>query len=164
MQAFYRSILGHGDAQASPEERQALRHALIDYGALQPSPVQNPTDSSKGYDTPYAATSGSPTFTNGSVRHLLESTPCVTNSSQQKPFANVQNQSFVPPPTPALSSNSYQQAYSWTSPPSIPPLEADDTFNTDSFDLSNAELEELMMNATQDFWASFPGEVGAGYQ
>jgi hypothetical protein len=45
----------------------------------------------------------------------------------------------------------------------VPPLEADETFNLDSFDLSNAELEEMMHNATQDFWASFPGEVGVGY-
>jgi hypothetical protein len=40
MQAYYRSILGQ-DGPASPEERQALRHAMIDYGALQPSPVQH---------------------------------------------------------------------------------------------------------------------------
>jgi hypothetical protein len=45
----------------------------------------------------------------------------------------------------------------------IPPLEADETFNLDSFDFS-AEMEEMMMNATQDFWGSFPGEVGVGYQ
>jgi hypothetical protein len=48
----------------------------------------------------------------------------------------------------------------WNSPNEVPPLEADETFNLDSFDLSNAELEEMMINATQDFWASFPGEVG----
>jgi hypothetical protein len=45
----------------------------------------------------------------------------------------------------------------------VPPLEEDETFNLDAFDLSNAELDEMMMNATQDFWASFPGEVGVGY-
>lgn len=43
MQAYYRSVLGH-EAPASPEERQALRRAMIDYGALQPSPVQKPAD------------------------------------------------------------------------------------------------------------------------
>jgi hypothetical protein len=43
-------------------------------------------------------------------------------------------------------------------------LEADETFNLDNFDLTNEELEQMMMNATQDFWASFPGEVGVGYQ
>jgi hypothetical protein len=49
MQAYYRSVLGQ-DGPASPEERQALRHAMIDYGALQPSPVQKPTDTSRNND------------------------------------------------------------------------------------------------------------------
>lgn len=43
----------------------------------------------------------------------------------------------------------------------ILPLEADDTFNLD-FDFGSAEVEEMIMGATQDFWASFPGEVGLG--
>lgn len=56
--------------------------------------------------------------------------------------------------------NGYSGTYAWDSPTTIPPLEADETFNLDSFDMSNAELEEMIANATQDFWASFPGEVG----
>lgn len=59
MQAYYRSILGQ-DGPASPEERQALRHAMIDYGALQPSPVQKPNDSSRAPETPLVASSLSP--------------------------------------------------------------------------------------------------------
>lgn len=43
MQAYYRSALGQ-DGPVSPDERQALRRAMIDYGALQPSPVQRPLD------------------------------------------------------------------------------------------------------------------------
>lgn len=43
MQAYYRSVLGQ-DGPVSPDERQALRRAMIDYGALQPSPVQKPVD------------------------------------------------------------------------------------------------------------------------
>jgi hypothetical protein len=42
-------------------------------------------------------------------------------------------------------------------------LEADETFNLESFDLTNEQLEAMMIGATQDFWASFPGEVGSGY-
>lgn len=38
MQAYYRTIHGE-DGPVSPDERQALRTAMIDYGALQPSPV-----------------------------------------------------------------------------------------------------------------------------
>lgn len=68
------------------------------------------------------------------------------------------------PPSAAPTPNAYPSSYAWNTPNEIPPLEADETFNLDSFDLSNAELEEMMINATQDFWASFPGEVGVGYQ
>jgi hypothetical protein len=39
----------------------------------------------------------------------------------------------------------------------------DETFDFTGFDMSNAEMDEIMMTATQDFWASFPGEVGTGY-
>lgn len=44
MQVYYRTVLGQ-DGPVSPDERQALRRAMIDYGALQPTPVQKPVDS-----------------------------------------------------------------------------------------------------------------------
>jgi len=72
-------------------------------------------------------------------------------------------QSFANTPATAPESNGYSASFSWNASHSIPPLEADDTFNVNSFDLTNAELEDVFMNATQDFWASFPGEVGVGY-
>jgi hypothetical protein len=43
MQAYYRSVIGQATS-ASPEERQALRSAMVDYGALQTSPVQKPVN------------------------------------------------------------------------------------------------------------------------
>lgn len=74
------------------------------------------------------------------------------------------SQPLVTPPTASATPTGFNNgAYSWNAPNAIPPLELDETFNFDGFDLSNADLEEIMMNATQDFWASFPGEVGAGY-
>jgi hypothetical protein len=67
-------------------------------------------------------------------------------------------------PTPTPTPNSFNHnSYSWNTANAIPPLELDETFSFEGFDLSNADLEELIMNATQDFWASFPGEVGVGY-
>lgn len=60
MQAYYRSVLGQ-DGPASPEERQALRHAMIDYGALQPSPVQKPNESSRVHESSLAHSVHSPT-------------------------------------------------------------------------------------------------------
>lgn len=76
----------------------------------------------------------------------------------------ISTQPLMSPPTTVPTPNGYNSTFSWNTPQPIPPLEADETFNLDSFDLTNAELEEMMMNATQDFWASFPGEVGVGYQ
>lgn len=145
MQAYYRSVLGQA-APASPEERQALRHAMIDYGALQPSPVQKPHDSTKEQD-------------HGVVASSLAQRP-----EQQQPHSlKYAYHSLTSPPTTVASPNANSTTYAWTSPNGIPPLEADDTFNMDAFDLTNAELEDIITNATQDFWASFPGEVGVGY-
>jgi hypothetical protein len=67
MQAYYRSVLGQ-DGPASPEERQALRRAMIDYGALQPSPVQKPSDGSSAMDTS-SATNIASTLPPHEVRH-----------------------------------------------------------------------------------------------
>ncbi|CAA9965981.1 Fungal-trans multi-domain protein [Pyrenophora teres f. maculata] len=146
MQAYYRSILGP-DGPASPEERQALRHAMIDYGALQPSPVQKPTDSHRANDNIMAARSPS--------QHPNDRKPMIAN------ITNPQITSPMPVSTP--TPNGYTNGFPWNTPPAVPPLEADETFNLDSFDLTNEELEAMMVNATQDFWASFPGEVGVGY-
>jgi hypothetical protein len=41
MRAFYRTVVCQ-EGPVSPDEQQALRRAMIDYGALQPSPVQKP--------------------------------------------------------------------------------------------------------------------------
>jgi hypothetical protein len=71
MQAYYRSALGQ-DGPASPEERQALRRAMIDYGALQPSPVQKPQDNSSSMDTS-SATNIASTLPSHEVRYLHDS-------------------------------------------------------------------------------------------
>jgi hypothetical protein len=63
---------------------------------------------------------------------------------------------------PFVGPNNYTSNFNWNAHQSIPPLEEDDTANL-NFDISSEELDEIMMNATQEFWASFPGEVGVGY-
>jgi hypothetical protein len=162
MQAYYRSVLGP-DGPASPEERQALRHAMIDYGALQPSPVQKPTDSR---DATIMVSSRSPAQQHNDVRPQYRIYISLLTQSKRKPMiANLTNPPVTSPlPAAAPTPNSYSSNFSWNTPPAVPPLEADETFNLDSFDLTNEELEAMMINATQDFWASFPGEVGVGYQ
>lgn len=59
MQVYYRSVLGQ-DSPALPGERQALRRAMIDYGALQRSPVQKPSEGNKRPDTTSVQTVISP--------------------------------------------------------------------------------------------------------
>lgn len=169
MQAYYRSALGQ-DPPASPEERQVLRRAMIDYGALQPSPVQK-QDSSSTLDTSAVAMSILPKLSIREVRLFPHAYLTFTDPTQPKPMTmHIQTtktnniNSVIIPPTNAPTPNAYPTTCGWNAQAEIPPLEADETFNLDSFDLSNAELEEMMINATQDFWASFPGEVGVGYQ
>lgn len=164
MQAYYRSVLGQ-DGPASPEERQALRHAMIDYGALQPSPVQKPNESSRVAESPVVTSSLSPTDHHTHVGFAASLSTHLLTLSQRKPIiANITNPSLGSPmPTTVATPSSYTPNFAWNTPPAVPPLEADETFNLDSFDLTNEELEVMMMNATQEFWASFPGEVGVGY-
>jgi hypothetical protein len=104
------------------------------------------------------------------VKPLLRFWCSFANVSKAKPVnIPLHNHNFITPPgaTPTqneYNSNGSNESFAWGTSNAIPPLEADENFNNNSFDLSNAELEEMMINATQDFWASFPGEVGVGYQ
>ncbi|KAF1940342.1 hypothetical protein EJ02DRAFT_445510 [Clathrospora elynae] len=148
MQAYYRSVLDQ-DAPVEPEERQALKHAMIDYGALQPSPVQKPADLSRANETNGVADSQLP----------IECKPSTT-------LTNLTNHSLASPSAITSTPSTHASNFSWNkstnTPPPIPPLEADESFNFQSFDLTNEGLEAMMMS-TEDFWASFPGEVGGGY-
>ena len=140
---------------------------MIDYGALQPSPVQKPADSSKLPDTNIFRSSISPSQQHTEVCIPQSPSHCNCTDSHLQPKTmptTLQTPNIISPPTiTTTTSNGFPSTFSWNAPDAVPPLEADETFNLDSFDLTNAELEEMMMNATQDFWASFPGEVDVGY-
>jgi hypothetical protein len=159
MQAYYRSTVGQG-GPASPEERTALRRAMTDYGALQPTPVQKHTESVRGPDTSIVQTTISP---------VQGHRPLSTPQSHMKSLSQHQSESSTPSqynvlsPPSAQTPNAYTPTYSWTSVNAIPIPHMDETFDFTGFDMSNAEMDEIMMTATQDFWASFPGEVGTGY-
>ena len=136
---------------------------MIDYGALQPSPVQKPAESNKGPDTTIVQTviSPPPQEVCPKTNSSKDSTNMIKNKFLSVTLAS---EPMVTPPTTTQTSNGYNNnTFSWNTSNDILPLEADDTFNFEGFDLSNADIEEIMINATQDFWASFPGEVGAGY-
>jgi len=146
MQAYYRSVLGQ-EPPVSPDERQALRHAMVDYGALQPSPVQKPVDTDINRNPPQEV---SPPHS-GTQHPLI-----LLQQSHTTQTANMT--ALISPPNSTPSG--YTSNFNWNAHQSIPPLEEDELFM--NFELSNEELEEIMMNATQEFWASFPGEVGVG--
>ncbi|KAF1998472.1 hypothetical protein P154DRAFT_438956 [Amniculicola lignicola CBS 123094] len=146
MQAYYKTVLGQ-DGPVSPDERKALRSAMIDYGALQPSPVQKPADAEKE--------ESDPAMVRDSKHSLCSVFPAIAIDDEQQLSAPP---ALMSPPT--STPNGYTSF--WQPQQPILPLEADETFDLD-FDFSNADMEAMMMSATQDFWASFPGEVGAGY-
>ncbi|KAF2279118.1 uncharacterized protein EI97DRAFT_394093 [Westerdykella ornata] len=130
MQAYYRSAVGHA-SPVSSDERQALRRAMIDYGALQPSPVQRPGEFARPSDA-YVARPA-----------VIHEQPTAVSSPllMSPPLSTPQNQS-----TASANGNSALS----------PALDIDQTFDL-NFDFTNSDMEALMMSA-QDFWVSFPGE------
>lgn len=60
---------------------------------------------------------------------------------------------------PVTTPNAHMSSM-WNSHTVSPSLEDEPVLDFD-FDLSNADIEQMMMTATQDFWVSFPGEVGS---
>ena len=57
------------------------------------------------------------------------------------------------------TSTPFGSAGSLVSPGQTFPVSNDNSFDSD-FDFANADFDNIMVNATQGFWASFPGEVG----
>jgi hypothetical protein len=122
---------------------------MIDYGALQPSPVGRVADNN----------------------HLASSTlpPIREGKAPVYQSHHPDNKHHLPPPqaivSPAPTATPSTYAPSFVSPGQHAQLALDDEpFELDfGFDFSSNEVEAMMMNATQEFWVSFPGEVGAGF-
>ncbi|KAF2138078.1 uncharacterized protein K452DRAFT_328996 [Aplosporella prunicola CBS 121167] len=118
MQACYRRVQSEGGSSIPDAEQRTIRSAMVDYGALQPSPVQAEEEMS------------------------IQVNPEVVSNSN------------------ALGSNNQLDS----------PKLIDDYTNEDAFlqgewldfdiGVPDAELDAMFMNATQEFWATFPGEVG----
>jgi hypothetical protein len=83
--------------------------------------------------------------------------------SQHQPENTPPQYNVLSPATSVPTSNVYTPTFSWATVNAISIPEMNETFDFPGFDMSSAEMDEIMMTATQDFWASFPGEVGAGY-
>ncbi|OJD30811.1 transcriptional regulatory protein [Diplodia corticola] len=119
MQACYRRVHVEGGGSIPDAEQRTIRSAMIDYGALQPSPVQ----------------------------------PDEEGSNQAVPSSNPLDASVPARAESAGATNPVDQVIT------------DDAFLTQDWsnvdlNISDADLDAMFMNATQDFWASFPGEVG----
>ncbi|EKG12261.1 Transcription factor fungi [Macrophomina phaseolina MS6] len=119
MQACYRRVRVEGGNSIPDAEQRTIRSAMIDYGALQPSPVQEEEDG-------------------GATAVPVSNTPdsSIPTTTSQIPALNPVVQ-FI----------------------------TDDAFLTDDWanvdiNISDADLDAMFVNATQEFWASFPGEVG----
>ena len=161
MQAYYRSALGQdGGGPVSPDERQALQRAMIDYGALQPSPVQKPLDPASSNATPDR------TIVRNSVArepaslaaHNLMSPPSNVPNGNGYTSANIPS---YPQWNPSPQQHSIQAQGMAQSQLQQQPLGLGDGFDEDfDFDFANVDMEALGY-ATQDFWGSFPGEVGS---
>ncbi|GME58533.1 transcriptional regulatory protein [Neofusicoccum parvum] len=119
MQACYRRVRIEGGSSIPDAEQRTIRSALIDYGALQPSPVQADEE----------------------------------GSTQTVPSSN--------PPDASIPARADQSG----AVTSMDQIMTDDAFLTGDWanldiNISDADLDSMFMNATQDFWGSFPGEVG----
>ncbi|KAB2577672.1 putative transcriptional regulatory protein [Lasiodiplodia theobromae] len=119
MQACYRRARVEGGSSIPDAEQRTIRSAMIDYGALQPSPVQTDEE----------------------------------GNTQTVPSSNPPDASVLTRAEPAGTTNPVDQVIT------------DDAFLTQDWtnvdlNISDADLDAMFMNATQEFWASFPGEVG----
>ncbi|KAK7525992.1 fungal-specific transcription factor domain-containing protein [Phyllosticta citriasiana] len=155
MQACYRRVRNEGGSSIPETEQRTIRNAIVDYGALQPSPVQAEDE----VNTPAPSNL---TF------HLHQQRPSLpTDPSNNTPATADTSAAAIT--TTTTTTITADQPH--TGPPSrtyspLPQLPDDDAFfegDWSMFDdnaLQNADLDALFLNATQEFWGAFPGEVG----
>jgi hypothetical protein len=139
MQIFYTNIKTRGENGVSSSERNEMRNAIVDYGALHHTPTHDNTSTP---NTPRA------TPTLPKVSNLISPTPTVQHQTHSRQQTEAPSQGSQAPShredTP--SSKTY---YDFTDI---------DIFSTD-YTISNAEMEAVILSSTQDFWALLPGEV-----
>ncbi|KAK8241187.1 fungal-specific transcription factor domain-containing protein [Phyllosticta capitalensis] len=147
MQACYRRVRNEGGGSIPETEQRTIRNAIIDYGALQPSPVQAEDE----VNTPAAS----------------DRPPLPTDPSNATTTANTSAAATVATTAdPAQNQPQLAGTISRTTFSPLPQLPDDDAFfegDWSTFDdvaLQNADLDALFLNATQEFWGAFPGEVG----
>jgi len=138
MQIFYTNIKTKGEQGVTRNERQEMKNAIIDYGALQASPVHD-----QALDSEVPSVSRYPKL----VYYLLTYKPAFREAS-------IPSESVSPPRTTAadnsdLLPNRTQDDFSF----------ADIDMFDSEFNLNDSDLEAAIADATQGFWVNFPGEM-----
>ncbi|KAF1983276.1 hypothetical protein K402DRAFT_175832 [Aulographum hederae CBS 113979] len=149
MQAFYSNIKTKGDESVSRDERREIRNAIIDYGALQPSPVQDNHSEHSSSDAEAAASASS----NQNNAYIT-----VVKSDSSPPDESILGVQTTPTMPMQQQGQQPQGGYDM---PLMQDFLPDDLemFDTD-FTIHDADLEAMIADATQGFWMNFPGEVG----
>lgn len=144
MQAFYRNLKAKGDEGVTPDERENLKNALVDYGHLQsPAPEQSPA-SSHSHHSPaevHIEKSEAPSAPSPLATAMATASANLDPNQQYSP--STQQGQFMDP-------NAYSADVMW---------DVTNPFEYD-FDFNSADFDAIMADATQGFWVDFPGEVG----
>ncbi|OPB46492.1 Zn2Cys6 transcriptional regulator [Trichoderma guizhouense] len=136
MHIFYSNVKSKGNQSMSPSARREMRNAIIDYGALQPSPVQ-------------AADSASEEET------LVVSEQDETNQNEIST-----NDTEISPNEPEMSTNETELISHEFGV--VPPADYD-LFDT-HFDIDST-MAASFADATQGFWEGYPGNhVDMGWE
>jgi hypothetical protein len=174
MQIYYSNIKTKGEQSITQNERREMRNAIVDYGALQPSPVHSSSDNEGG---PAAGILGklklqyiAPTSSGPVPSAATVQTPITLPSLQNSPMFNqnspVPGQGSPVPirrsPSPPMDSPNLPQTLGQHN--QFQTMELDflspgfDMFEID-FNINDGDLESAIADAAQGFWNDFPGEV-----
>jgi hypothetical protein len=143
MQIFYTNINTRGENSVTQSERKEMQNSLVDYGALHHTPVQGP---SAIQDHPVSSVRPGGRVELDVMKSRELSPPKIAQSPPKL--------SLSPPPNgpyDRIAIHSIQSQHDFH-------LAGLDVFDT-NFPINDAEIEAVIFNSTQDFWANFPGEV-----
>jgi hypothetical protein len=165
MQIYYSNIKTKGEQSITQNERREMRNAIVDYGALQPSPVHSSSSNEGGIlgklKLQYAIPASS---AGGSIQNAATvQTPATLPSLQNSPMPN-QSSPLPTRRSPSPTAESPNRTQNIGQQHQFQTLELDflspgfDMFEMD-FNINDGDLESAIADAAQGFWTDFPGEV-----
>lgn len=176
MQIYYSNIKTKGEHSITQNERREMRNAIVDYGALQPSPVHS-SDNEGGpavgllgkLKLQYITSSSSGPISSAATVQTPVTLPSLQNSPLPNQHSPMPNQhSPIPPfkrsPSPTTMDTPQHMSQNMAQHNQFQALELDflspgfDMFEMD-FNINDGDLESAIADAAQGFWTDFPGEV-----